>query len=55
MTAKEVANELLKTPDAQVLIKVNNSWVEVSAVKPTGVHRNAVTLDIVGNVIESDK
>lgn len=44
MKAKEVAEQLLRTPDAEVLVKVSNDWVEVCGVGATGRHRNAVTL-----------
>lgn len=47
MNAKEVATELLKTPTAQVLLKVGSDWVEVWGVKAVGENRNAVNFNAV--------
>lgn len=44
MTARQVAEELLKHPDMEVLLKVGDDWVEVARVDGTGFHRNALTL-----------
>ena len=44
MKAREVAEKLMKTPDAEVLVRVSNDWVEVCDVGATGEHRNAVAL-----------
>lgn len=49
MKCKEIAEQLLKTPDEELLIKVDDHWVEVRGVKATGEHRNAVTLDVEKN------
>ena len=46
MNCKRLAELLLKTPDAQVLLRAGGDWVEVCDVKATGVHRNAVTLEV---------
>ncbi len=56
MKAKQLAELLLKTPDAEVIIPyicfgdtqkwMGYDWVEVFGVKPTGSHRNAITLDV---------
>ncbi len=42
MTCREFAELLLKTPDAQFLVRYGNDWVEVCGVHATGEHRNAV-------------
>ncbi len=44
MQVKALAELLLKTPDAQVLLKVSNDWCEVTGVVGTGQHRNGITL-----------
>lgn len=44
MKASEVASELMKTPDAEVLLRIGHEWVGVQEVAATGQHRNAVTL-----------
>ena len=46
MTAAELANQLQQCPDAIVLVKVGNDWVEVRGVIGTGEHRNAVTFKV---------
>jgi hypothetical protein len=47
MKAKEVAERLMKYPDADVLLRVGSDWVEVCNVGSTGQHRNAVTFEVV--------
>ena len=44
MKAAELAKELLKTPDAHVLMRVESDWIEVQGLKGTGEHTNAVTV-----------
>jgi len=44
MKASEVAAKLLKTPNAEVLVRVESDWVECTGVTTTGQHRNAVCL-----------
>lgn len=44
MKASEVAAKLLKTPNAEVLLRVGDDWCETVDVQATGEHRNAVTL-----------
>jgi len=46
MKCKEVAELLLKTPEAELLAKVADEWAEVRGVRATGQHRNAVTLEL---------
>lgn len=43
MTAAELAKELLKTPQSQVVMRVEADWIEVQGLKATGEHRNAIT------------
>ena len=50
MNAKELASELLLTPNARVLWDTGKEWVEVLGVKATGHHRNAVTLELVADL-----
>lgn len=45
MKAKEVAAELMKMPDAEVLLKVGSDWVEVCGVSKFA-DANAVTLNV---------
>lgn len=51
MNCKELADLLMKTPKAQILLRVSNDWVEVCGVKYTGQHRNAVTLEVISPAI----
>jgi hypothetical protein len=46
MTCREVAEQLLRTPNAEILVRVGNEWAEVFGVCGTGEHRNAVTLRV---------
>lgn len=50
MKCSEIAKQLMKTPDAEVLLKVSNDWVEVQGVKATGQHRNGVTFEVVADM-----
>lgn len=47
MKASEVAKWLMKTPDAEVLIREGKDWLECVGVRATGEHRNAVCLNAV--------
>lgn len=47
MKARELAKELEKYPDMEVLVKVVNDWVEVHGVTSTGQHRNAITFNTI--------
>ena len=51
MNCSEVAALLLKIPNASVLLRVGNDWVEVCGIRATGEHRNAVTLEVRNNAL----
>lgn len=44
MKAREVAECLMRAPDAEVLIREGKDWLECIGVRATGEHRNAVCL-----------
>lgn len=45
-TCREIADLLMQTPDAVLLLKDDGVWRTVAGVTPTGEHRNAVTFQM---------
>lgn len=54
MTCKDLAEQLLTTPGAYVLLEAGGNWVEVVGVEPAENHRNAVTLTL-GKPVQGER